>query len=377
MMRRSPLVSADSHINEPPSLWKDRLGARFKPRAPRMERMELGDAWIFEGWSDPINFGNNISGGLPPEKASPWKRWEDTRPGGYDPKARLPEQDQDGVCAEVLYPTPRPSMAIFGNKRDPEFQVACMQAYNDWLSEYCSYNPQRLIGVAMMPTVGVDAAVAELRRALRLPGMKAALVGQYPSGKLAISPEDDAFWSAAGEMSVSVSIHVGLVDPGQDNDPNRSRPGARGELRHLDAPLRAYEFIHTGVFDRFPSLKLVLAEVDSSWIPYVKEQFDDRFKRLAAASRPPLKRLPSGYFDSNIFSTFITDKYGVINRRHIGVSQMMWSSDYPHGGTDWPNSWKTIDDHFAGVPGAEKHAILAGNATRLYNIAGVPDTMAA
>jgi predicted TIM-barrel fold metal-dependent hydrolase len=47
---------------------------------------------------------------------------------------------------------------------------------------------------------------------------------------------------------------------------------------------------------------------------------------------------------------------------------MLWSSDYPHTGADWPNSWKTIEKHFAGVPEEEKHAILAGNALRLYGV---------
>ena len=54
------------------------------------------------------------------------------------------------------------------------------------------------------------------------------------------------------------------------------------------------------------------------------------------------------------------------NRNYIGLTQMMWSSDYPHTGSDWPNSWKTIDEYFDGVPEAEKHALLAGNAVRLY-----------
>ena len=93
---------------------------------------------------------------------------------------------------------------------------------------------------------------------------------------------------------------------------------------------------------------------------------DDRFQRMASAARPRIKRLPGEYFSDNIFSTFITDKYGVKNRHDVGVSQMMWSSDYPHSGANWPNSWKVIDDHFQGVPDDEKHDILAGNALRIY-----------
>ena len=138
-------------------------------------------------------------------------------------------------------------------------------------------------------------------------------------------------------------------------------------MRFFDAPVRIAQFIETGVFDRFPDLHVVLVEVDSGWLPYLAEQMDDRYHRAAPVNRPDIKRLPSEYFDDNIFTTFITDSYGVRNRDAIGVSQMLWSSDYPHSGADWPNSHNTIDDHFEGVDAADRaHAILAGNALRLY-----------
>jgi predicted TIM-barrel fold metal-dependent hydrolase len=101
-------------------------------------------------------------------------------------------------------------------------------------------------------------------------------------------------------------------------------------------------------------------------LPYLREQMNDRFKRTAPAARPPIARLPGDYFDTNVFSTFITDRYAVKNRHDVGVTQMLWSSDYPHSGADWPHSRQTIDEHFEGVAPDEKHAILAGNALRLY-----------
>ena len=64
----------------------------------------------------------------------------------------------------------------------------------------------------------------------------------------------------------------------------------------------------------------------------------------------------------------MTDTFGLMNRHAIGVERMMWSSDYPHGGTDWPDSWKQIESDFAGIDSKEKQAILAGNAARLYKL---------
>ena len=65
------------------------MPAKYRDRAPRMDHLEQGDAWIFEGWDGPINFGFNASAGLPPERRTPWIRWEDVPRYVYDPAARL------------------------------------------------------------------------------------------------------------------------------------------------------------------------------------------------------------------------------------------------------------------------------------------------
>ena len=369
-MRDYRLVSGDGHVNEPPELWKEGLPSKYADRAPRLEHFDEGDAWIFEGAPAPINFGNNINGGLPPEQCIPWKRWEDVPRAGYDPAARLEMQDTDGVDAEVLYPTPRQSMAVWAMApKDPDFHLALLHAYNNWLAGYCGHAPERLVGAAMMPTLGIDAALAELERALAEPGLQTPMLAQWPSSGATVSDDDDRFWAAMVEMGQPVSIHIS-VSPGVtgDNDPNRTGLTARGELRHTATPNNCLELINAGVFDRFPDLNVVFAECDSSWVPYVKEQLDNRFQRISPALRPKIKELPSYYFDRNIFTTYITDYYGVVNRHFIGVSQMMWSSDYPHLGADFPNSWRVIDEHFADVPDDEKHAILAGNCVRVYRI---------
>jgi predicted TIM-barrel fold metal-dependent hydrolase len=359
------LISADTHINEPPNLWLDRLPARYRDRAPRIERFEQGDGYVFEGAYSPFPFGKTSNAGLPPDKRPVWIRWEDVRPGGYDPKARVAEQAEDGVSAEVLYPSPRPSGQLFAHVADKEFHLACIRAYNDWLSEYASFDPARLWGMAIVPNVGVAEAIGEARRALALPGIRGLLIGQYPHGGDEISEEDDPFWAFAVEVGKPVAIHVGMVTA-----PQGTRPGvkerATGSMRFFDAPVRAAQFIESGVFDRFPELKLILAEADSAWIPYVAEQLTDRFNRAAPNARAAIKRPPGDYFSTNIYSTFITDTYAIRNRDVIGVSQMMWSSDYPHTGANWPNSVKVIEDQFADVPAADRGAILAGNADRVY-----------
>src|ERR1700686_4043438 len=102
--RRYRLVSADSHVNEPPDLVTSRGAAPLPDRAPRVQRFEEGDAWILDGVADPITFGMNACAGLAPGEMKGWARFEDIRHGGYEPAARLEGMDRDGGDAEGLYP---------------------------------------------------------------------------------------------------------------------------------------------------------------------------------------------------------------------------------------------------------------------------------
>jgi predicted TIM-barrel fold metal-dependent hydrolase len=149
-----------------------------------------------------------------------------------------------------------------------------------------------------------------------------------------------------------------------------------GTGHFYDAPKRMLQFIFSGVLDRFPKLRVPFIEVDCGWIPYFESQCDDNFLRHRKASLRDAKltRLPSEYMHEFFPAAFITDPFAVDNRDRIGVDRMLWSSDYPHITTDWPYSWKTINATFSDVPPDEKHAILAGNAERLFKFASTGST---
>jgi uncharacterized protein len=362
------LVDSDSHINEPPDLWTSRVPAKYRDRAPRMEHFEQGDAWVLEGVKDPINFGSNAAAGIPLAERSAWVRWEDIRPGGYDPKARLLEMDVDLVDAAVLYPTPRISHLMIANP-DPDFHLAMVRAYNDWLSEYAEHDPSRLGGIMLIPNRGVDAAVAEIERVIDRPGMVGCLLGCYPHGDLDLSIEDDPVWRAVAERDVPLHIHVALVNeyPSDIYAPGMITQGlVQGYLRFRDVPGRMLQFLEGGVFDRVPNLNIVLAEVDAGWVPYVKEQVDNRVLRRELGTDMRGRRLPSSVIEEHFYYTYITDHFAVRNRSYVGVDRLMWSSDFPHGGSDWPGSVRVIHANFADVPSWERDLILAGNAQRLY-----------
>ena len=122
------------------------------------------------------------------------------------------------------------------------------------------------------------------------------------------------------------------------------------------------------MFDRHPTLQFVAAEAGAGWVPYLLEQMDDRWWRNRQWSDVKLQNPPSFYFRRNWMTTFMTDGYAVRNRHAIGVENMMWTSDFPHHGCEWPLSWKVIDTEFRDVGNEERQQILAGNAARLYGL---------
>ncbi len=354
------LISADSHINEPPDLWTARMPSHFGERIPRMERLEQGDAWIFDGAPGPMPFGLNACAGMDFAMRKPWVRYDELRPGGHDPAARLAEIDRDQVDAEVLYPTPRLSQALAANT-DADLHLAMVQAYNDWLSEYVAYDPSRFRAIYYLPNRGLDQALAEVERVGERPGTGGFLLNMHPGGTNAPEPEDDALWGLLAERGLTLNIHVALVQgmPGTVN--TKHLPGAN---RHTAITDHLLDLIFTGVLDRFPDLVVAAVEVDCGWVPYWKEQIDDNFRRFQHLHN--LQLFPSEYLERQVHFVYVTDTYGVQNRQRIGVDRMLWSTDYPHASSSWPNTWSAVQASMSGVPSDERNLILSGNAMRLY-----------
>jgi predicted TIM-barrel fold metal-dependent hydrolase len=359
--RRYHLISADSHINEPGDLWTSRVSSAYRDRVPRIERFEQGDAFVIDGLDAPMPFGLNACGGMGAEHRKAWMFWEQVRAGGYDPVERIKEMDLDQVDGEVLFPSPRLFSAIAAHP-DPDLHLAMVQAYNDWLLEFAAHDPSRLRAVPVLPNAGVAQALAELERIGDAPGIGGLLLGRYPSGGIIPTVEDDPVWEAVVERGLTLNIHVALT-PAMPKAEGVSGP-LPGAGRHIPISGQLLELIFSGTLDRFPELQLVAAEVDCGWVPYFKEQIDDNYRRFR--HNYSLERFPSEYLESNVSFSFVTDSYGVDNRDRIGVERMLWSTDFPHPSSSWPNSWNGVNSLMSGVPAVERDAILFGNAVRLY-----------
>jgi len=381
------IIDADCHILEPPDIWKNWLPDRYQDKAPQLVKDHAGgDAWLTAVGGDPDPIGLTATPGMPFDQF----RWfgvtyEEARTGCYNGEARLADMDLDGVWAEVLFP-PQRTMSHFLGDDDDDFVLAGVEAYNNFLlEEFCAPDPQRLVGLVQIPSLGLDVAVDCLGKAAAR-GAKGVLISNWPSGNGSLSRDDDPFWAAAVDAGLPVSIHINIISREQrsagrkaaaaagnrlyDMSSEATRAKAIGGMSHVFsmAAGNITSMLFTGVFDRFPQLQVAWIETGVGWLPHFIDCLDDRYWRNRSWGDLPIEEPPSHYWYRNNAASFILDRSGIALRHQVGVDNMMWSSDYPHHGNDWPYSRKVIEETMNAIPAAEKAKIVGGNAARIWGL---------
>ena len=373
---RTAIISADSHVLEPGNLWQQRLDRKYRDRAPRIFQDAATGKYKFGGEGVPAVFYSGLFAvdkrgqELAVHNAGPASE-KDVPPGGWNPQRRLLDQDVDGVSAEVLYA----SLAFpMFRVDDREYQKALFRVYNDWLTEFCSVAPQRLIGMALIPLIDVQDGVRELRRAHKN-GLRGGMIfASPPPGRPFTSRSYDPFWRVAQELSMPIGLHI-LTGHGA---PSRRMLAEQGPIDFLtglmglsdEVVYSLTDIVFSGVLERFPDLKIISAENEVGWIPFWLHMADQWWSRYRTSHQNELTMLPSDYYKRQVFATFLEDPIGVhcAQLPLVGYDNLMWGNDYPHGSSTWPNSRKVIDRIMTGVSPVNRRKMLSDNCARLYRI---------
>ena len=366
------LISADSHMCEPPDLWTRRIDKPFRDRAPRIlaNPKDLKGSFFVCEDLPPFRVSGAFAAGKTFDKAFMEAGMEDALPGGWDPAERLRDMDEDGIVAEVLYTTC--GFVLFWVE-DAAFQDACFRAYNDWLAEFVSHDPKRFYGLGLISLIDIDRATRELERCKKA-GLSGAMIWAKPPDDMPYSaPEYDRFWAAAQSLEMPLSLHT-LTGKGKESQQDESAGVAEiyarmvlrpGEIQHSFLTL-----VFGGVLERFPELRFVSAEGDVAWIPHILERADKYARRFGKGyDAGPLSLTPTEYFRRQFYACFIDDPLGLAIYHYSGVADnLMWSTDYPHQASTFPQSRKFVDEKFSGVPPADRNKIVCENAAKLYGI---------
>ncbi len=360
-----PIISADSHITEPANTYIDHIESRWKDRAPRMHRQEDGgDVFVVDGMSKPIAMGLVAAAGKPPEEIRVnGVPFEDMHRGGWDPEARLADQDRDGVSAEILYPTVG---MVLCNHKDLEYKKACFDAYNRWIAEYCAAHPDRLFGCGQTAMRTPEEGISDLE-AIKAAGLRGVMMPGHPGVEDYDKPVYDDFWRAAIDLGLPLSFHI-LTTRNPDTHRGPLMNGFLTIVRGCQDIMGT--LILGGVFERHPKLRIVCAEADAGWVPHYMYRMDHAYKRhrnwLPAGQK--LSQLPSEYFAENIYTTFQDDWVAFKTANLMNWRRLMWANDFPHSDSTWPWSQEMLAEHRKDLDEVQQQAILSGNVAELYGI---------
>ncbi|HEX2174182.1 MAG TPA: amidohydrolase family protein [Dehalococcoidia bacterium] len=368
------LISADSHVVEPADLYVTRIDKKYRDDAPRIESREIGDYIVVKDLQPrPVGFeGAMINEFATDQGVANWRgyRYADNRKGASDPHERLKDQEIDGVSGEVIYT----GLGLnFLRSPDSAYALACARVYNDWIMEYVSVAPDRLVATAAIPAHGpVEWAVAEAERAAQL-GHRAIMMLDWSPERTWNHPDWDPLWAACQDLGLSVSLHAGGRNP-YGYGVGRGAGGINGSAAKIVMNQTVQELIWAGVPQSFPNLQFVLVEGGFGWAAHVVDYMDHWWRHHRRWLQPALEEPPSSYFKRNFWITFEDDRAGILTREMLNVDHLMWGSDYPHTEGIWPRSREVVAKDLAGISEEETRRIVALNCARLYGFK-VPATV--
>ena len=292
-----------------------------------------------------------------------------TRAGYSDGHERLADMTADGVDVEVIYS----EVSAFRYIGDMAYgSTEATRAFNDVLAEFASADPRRLVVSYQIPILDVPAAVAEVERVVALGG-KSLQIPVFPTEIGAPDYYDESYdplWTAVQESGLPLCCHIGVntaLDDLTRRDPTPQKGVMVGQVGLTTAEALGM-WLLTGVLERHPDLKIVFVEPGVGWIAWYLELIDDMVERQGYVFEN-LTALPSTYFHRNMAVTFIDEPKGIGLLRHeVGVDNIMWSTDFPHPVTSWPDSQDVIEKVFDTIPDDERRKMLCDNAVRIWHL---------
>ena len=379
------IIDADRHVLEPIELWKERLEPEHQASAPYLEPAaspgslperisRYGAKGMVPLSPVPMLDGQPLWHKLS-ERAQIEMAWthylrHGSRPSPTDPDDHLRDMDRTGVDLAFLYPT-FATYLLGVDTLAPRLGAAFARAYNAWLRDFCSRDPERLRGVGLMSAHDPAAMVEELARVVGF-GWTAVVVRPNPvKGRLLSDPAYEPFWDACERLSVGVAVHEGTHTrlPTVGADRFESRFALHACSHPMEQMMALLALIEGGVLERHPGLRVAFLEAGCGWVPYWLHRLDEvEYKHLAGEVERTVLRKPSAYFHRQCFVALEPDEpYLPALAPLIGEDNLLFGTDFPHLDHD--------DDIVAGalalrgsLPDATLKKILWDNPARFYGL---------
>lgn len=382
------VIDNDTHISEPPDLFLSRLPKKWHEQAPKIVKNEQTgyENWVIGAKQVPsIPVGHTAVAGWPePFPAAP-SGFSEIPKAAHDPHARLEYMDSLRIWAMALYP----NVSGFGsqaflNLEDPDLMIACVHAYNDFLTDWVSPAPERFIPITSIPFWDVAASVKEIERCAKL-GHKGVLFSGAPQdhGQPSLaSPHWNPIWDCAQSLGLPVSFHIGSGEFTNNSwTPERIQLYGPGGINaqtaiglFLDNGRQILDLLFSGVLARYPELKFVSVESGIGFLPFLLEAADYTFNYgMVRRDRPEFKLLPSEYFARQVYGCFWFEEYATTHMLDkLPVDNLLWETDYPHPICLFGDVREQIEKSLGSATPELRRKLLFDNSAKLYNVAAPP-----
>jgi predicted TIM-barrel fold metal-dependent hydrolase len=387
------IVSVDDHVIEPPAVWSERLPAKLRDQGPRVERLPAGeigfegaryverpgtsgppvDYWVYDGRFQSLKRAVAAAGRERGDMTMTGTTFDDIRPGCYEPRQRLADMDRNWTDASLCFPNfPRFCGQTFLEATDKDLALMCVRAYNDWMvDEWCGHGGGRLVPLCIVPLWDAGLAAQEvLRNAAR--GVRAVAFSEIPPylGLPSIhSGYWDGFFAACADTGTVLCLHIGSATKMPSTSPDAPL-GVNVTIGYGNCVASLADFLFSGKLAQFPGLRLMYAEGQIGWIPYLLERADDVSSQhrawvgsVGSAAEPP-----STYYYRQVFGCFFRDRHGMESLNRCGVDNVMFEVDYPHSDSTWPESKAVAMQLMAGLPDATVTKLVRGNAISVLGL---------
>jgi uncharacterized protein len=376
---RMIVVDADGHVCEPPDLWERNLPPSMRDRGLRVrwsDEVQTQQVLVEDDVGIPMGLAGLGNAGMHNnENFANAMRYEDGNPAGFDPHARVRVLDEEGIDVAVLYCGLGQAL---GGIRDPELAVACHKVWNDWMAEWVSAAPERLVGSAVIPAHDPEAAAAEVHRAASL-GLRAGVIRPNPVlGRPLWHRAFDPMYDALEEHGLPLGLHgAGLLD--MEGTSKRMvdlmAPGTHhAVILFFDQYMTLSNLVYAGVLERHPTLKVAVLECGGGWIAHWMDRMDEFLEAYGWATAK-LSLTPTEYFRRQCVVSFDPGEHTMgAMARLAGADNLIWASDFPHSDAKYPGVVEELFEHTADMDTKDRAKLVGTNAARLY---GIEDLVAA
>jgi predicted TIM-barrel fold metal-dependent hydrolase len=370
-MVSSIVIDADGHICEPEAVWTDYTREAFRDRVLQV-RTEGATSFVAVEGRDRSGRGPGPANACIPGGLAPGKHltWADILPGSWNPEERLKVMAEEGIDRALFFPSIH---LLWGDVQDPEVAAETCRAYNDWMSDFCRTDAERLHGMAIVPFQAPDLALEEVRR-LRGLGLTGFISRPERFGNLALYDDAcDPIWRAAVEDDLAFAIHGSFGSHMQSFSTGRYQGNVFYDhmIAHPFGQMAVMmDLIAGGVLDRHPTLRVGFFESGLGWIPYWLDRLDEHFE-IMGHHTPWLKRRPSEIFASQCFVSMEADEAaGLAWMQDKGlVHTVLWGSDYPHFDSTYPGAYTEARETFEATGPAITEQIVNANPSRYMGLA--------